>query len=252
MALEEICYKQNFIKSTIFKLEYEKLAIAIDDDIASKIMTKLPMYEKRVEKQVHLSMGIDAISSKSEVASNHVFSAMNKISSLTISELLKSITFESSKYTTWSEYKDFVESLLVTVQDVIKDEKLTRIGLRFINKIPLKEILEAKKYFQKDVNTCFLRTKDEKKLNRIFIIKEYTDDIANTRFQFGIPNQYYPSPIISPEFVIDIDIYSTRHIEYENIIMSLNDFHLKIQTLFEDSITDKLRRLMGVVSNGTR
>lgn len=250
MALEEICYRQNFIKGTIFKLEYEKLAMTIDDDIASIIMTKLPMYERRAEKQVHLSMGIGPISSKSEEASNHVFSATNKMSKLTISELLKSITFESSKYTTWNDYSNFVESLLVTVKGIIGHEKLTRIGLRFINQIPLKEISEAKKYFQKNVNSCFLYTKAERKLARIFIIKEYTDDIAQTRFQFGIPNQYYPSPIISPEFVIDIDIYATRHIEYDNIILSLNDFHLKIQELFEESITDKLRKLMGVISNG--
>ena len=71
-----------------------------------------------------------------------------------------------------------------------------------------------------------------------------------TRFQYGIPNQYYPNPIISPEFLLDVDTFTTSTISYNEIIERISIFHIFIQKLFEDSIADSLRQKMGVKVNG--
>jgi uncharacterized protein (TIGR04255 family) len=70
-------------------------------------------------------------------------------------------------------------------------------------------------------------------------------DRIGLRFQFGMPNPDFPAPIRQPLFVLDLDAYANG-LEAADVASHLDNAHGHIQAVFEDSITDALREVMGV------
>jgi uncharacterized protein (TIGR04255 family) len=66
------------------------------------------------------------------------------------------------------------------------------------------------------------------------------------RFQYGLPNPDYPSPLKRPSFVMDLDAYIQAAHELQVSLQHTDRAHQCIQSLFEKSITDKLREKMNV------
>ena len=75
------------------------------------------------------------------------------------------------------------------------------------------------------------------------VVKE---EVADVVFNFGIWNPDYPSIITRNEFILDFDCFSKLPIESQDTKPSelAKDFNKRIETLFEASITDKLREEM--------
>lgn len=66
---------------------------------------------------------------------------------------------------------------------------------------------------------------NEPELSRIIGVEEYNNDGYKLRFQYGIPNKFYPSVMTVYDLIMDIDSYieSTSTIsEWEQIIVNLN------------------------------
>lgn len=122
----------------------------------------------------------------------------------------------------------------------------SRIGLRYINEID--NHAENPLLWDKEINKKLLCLF---KLNysgsspiRIFHNFEIKYSNFNLRFQFGIYNPDYPAIIHRRHFILDYDAYYQGMFDPSEISEFLVDFHSKIQDLFEDSITDKLREVM--------
>jgi len=64
------------------------------------------------------------------------------------------------------------------------------------------------------------------------------------RFQYGMHNPDYPSVIRRKQFILDYDAYREETQTGDELERNLMRFHSKIQELFEQSITDELRRIM--------
>ena len=81
-------------------------------------------------------------------------------------------------------------------------------------------------------------------LSRVFEIVEFNYGDSQLRCQFGMPNPDYPAPIRRKLFVLDLDAYRTGLMDPDEVPDLLDDFHARIKEIFEQSITDGLRRLM--------
>jgi uncharacterized protein (TIGR04255 family) len=90
--------------------------------------------------------------------------------------------------------------------------------------------------------------RDREHLSRIFHIVEFRFEDLNVKFQFGLPNPDFPSAIKNPRFVLDLDGYVQGPQDYSEIIANIDLEHAQIQRLFEESITDELRRIMDATS----
>ncbi len=77
---------------------------------------------------------------------------------------------------------------------------------------------------------------------------QHTDDIK-VNFNYGIFNEYFPSPIIKNEFILDIDAYTDSPKKYEECRNLIEELNTVIAIYFERSITEDLRKLMGVIEN---
>jgi 16S rRNA (cytosine(1402)-N(4))-methyltransferase len=82
--------------------------------------------------------------------------------------------------------------------------------------------------------------------NEIYwMIHNYGED--SLRFQFGMLNPDYPSPIKKKVFTLDHDMYTNKLLEQSEIPVVLDRFHERISNSFERVITNGLRSKMGQI-----
>ena len=76
-------------------------------------------------------------------------------------------------------------------------------------------------------------------------MSEYLIEDMQLNFRFGMFNPQYPQIIRKNDYVLDYDCFIDEAITgYESIIDHITTGHDNIQRLFEDSITDQLRKVM--------
>ena len=78
-------------------------------------------------------------------------------------------------------------------------------------------------------------------LNRLSIKKD--DYILN--FQYGLFNAAYPNPNFDKDFILDFDCTTKKVKEIDEVVDALKEMNKYIQSKFEESITDALRKEMG-------
>lgn len=248
MTNEGICYQRNFIKQVVFRIDFEGPKLLIDETTVKEIGRILPSYEKKIEKQIMFELGKPNPTHNSAEAPNHIFS-QNKQFFLNISEMQNSYGFETNKFSSWANFRDLVFSLFEILSPKMPNVKSKRIGLRFINQIPITNLQEIKKLFSKDISSVFSNSVKDKNLSRLFVIMDQRYPEHHFKFQYGIPNQYFPDPIVSPEFVLDFDMSSSIPYNFEEIKSRTEEFHGAIQTRFEGLITDEMRKRLGHQEN---
>jgi len=127
-----------------------------------------------------------------------------------------------------------------------------RLGLRYINEITLPEnnVLDWTNYLDERLLTSLNFPQDPSKICRAFNNLELNYGDLIIRFQYGMFNADYPALIRKKSFILDYDAYYQGPQNLEDVKHNIDIFHEAIQTLFEYSISDKLRSLMGVEGNG--
>lgn len=78
-------------------------------------------------------------------------------------------------------------------------------------------------------------------LNKLSIKKE--NYILN--FQYGLFNAAFPNPNFDKDFILDLDCTTKKVKEIDDVVDELKKMNEFIQSKFEDSITDILRKEMG-------
>lgn len=152
--------------------------------------------------------------------------------------------YEKGAYTHFRYFLDDV-ILLITALKGYNPKDLSFLGLRYINQIDGKTISELKdcisqKYFNEyimnlDENEEFIQV-----LNRLSIKKG--DYILN--FQYGLFNAAYPNPNFDKDFILDFDCTTKKVKEIDEVVDALKQMNKYVQSKFEESITDVLRKEM--------
>ncbi|MBA7635071.1 hypothetical protein ES703_42671 [subsurface metagenome] len=94
----------------------------------------------------------------------------------------------------------------------------------------------------KDLLSIFAIPKNKSKISRAFHNLELNYGDYLIKFNYGMYNADYPAPIKRKIFILDFDAFSMRILNENEIRKFLPIFHKQIQSLFEESITDKMRR----------
>ena len=77
-------------------------------------------------------------------------------------------------------------------------------------------------------------------------MNEYIIDDMHLNFRFGMYNPQYPHTMKKTNFVLDYDCFCDEAVAgFEIILEHINKGHDSIQSMFESSITNQLRRVMG-------
>ncbi len=248
---DDVCYVNTFLKRVVLKLDFEDQEMTfLNDESLSKIQQIYTKYEKTQVKIVNTKIGIASDTAVAELVScRHVFSSQSIKPILTIGEAERSIWIETAYYDTWDAFKDSVVKIFNAIAAQFKNANASRVGLRYINQIPLNNINDTRRYFVKKIREPFVLSAMEDDISRFFIIKEYNKGEFYIRMQYGIPNQHYPARIVAQDFILDIDVYTQQAANFSLILDKIEIYHDHVQSIFEESITQTLRSLMGARDN---
>ena len=156
------------------------------------------------------------------------------------------IVFTYNKYESYGSVREEFDKIFTSVFKYFQDLQPQRLGLRYINKIKIdsKDPLDWKGFIKSELWSTIYFSSQPECISRVFHNIEHNYGDYNLRFQFGIHNTDYPQPIRKKEFVLDYDAYSKILTDPKEIVSIFDRFHSAIQTYFEKSITEKLRRRM--------
>ncbi|GAW87814.1 conserved hypothetical protein [Bathymodiolus platifrons methanotrophic gill symbiont] len=245
---ENVCYKTLFLKEVIFRIDFPSPLEGIEKQLPNKltkaILEKFPISEPQKTHAQEFQFAGPNFQSKTSEIMQWVFHGENRKKSLTIEPTSFVILVRDYK-----SYEDFIEDfnhILTVLFNENKDITAGRVGLRYVNLIDLNEPepLEWKKHVNEQILGIIDFHEEKQFLTRIFHIVEYNFDGLSVKYQFGIANSDYPAQIKKKQFVLDIDAYSHGAFDYGDILNCVEDAHVKIQDIFERSITDETRQLM--------
>jgi len=147
-------------------------------------------------------------------------------------------------------YDDSIASGLEPVWDAVAervdDLQTRRLGLRYVNHIPQtdesRDVLSWTNLVKKRICAVLNVPDPYDGLTRAVGISEYNLGDCLMRFQFGMPNPDYPSPLRQKMFLLDYDCFVETPVDSGEVLSVMDAMRQRIEALFEASITPALRR----------
>jgi uncharacterized protein (TIGR04255 family) len=249
-------YKRNFLSRVILRMDYDpipSLKKGEKSPFSEKISSKYPFVTSQPITQVSVKVsptesGIEQqhsgqiwIHRNEEKGQRYVFLAPDYFS----------LEYKKQEYKHLTEFENDLSYVFTEFDKTCKIPEFSRIGLRYINDIILKEgnPYDWNNLINKNLITSTMAGMiDDMKLTRSMhqFMAIYKEDI-NVLFQYGIYNPEYPNPVAIRQFILDIDCHIKGAIPSADVIKRISDLNDIAIIMFERSIEDGLREIMGVM-----
>jgi len=251
--MENRKYEKNFLSNVVFKLDFPTLSDYGHGKAAEfqKLVKKdfQILQEQKGMSIEHKFKGTEQIETKTTETQKWAF--FNKTKTRSISFEFDNIIVEFKEYTHFEDFLKIINRVTKSLFELFPSIVSTRLGIRYIN-----QIKEEKHPFEWDnlLNKSLLGSmnfiSDKEDMSRHITLIELTKEDYRLRFQYGIANSLYPSPIIRKEFVLDYDCFTFESLESpEEITRKAKEFNKVISDMFEESIEDGLREIMEMVED---
>lgn len=242
-------YKKNFITDIIFRIDFSPILIINDKPtkLQNDIRGLLPEFNEN-----------KVINIKATIVGNQVINEPEKRPEWQFTNNKKTIfanlSFDNfnivvkGDYKNIEEYKKNLLKILNPFYEYYKPIEIKRIGLRFINKIILKEgdPLDWKGYINDNlISQLKLFTESDNYVSRSMGQLILNGEDYNLIFNYGIYNSEFPARVARKEFILDYDCNASV-CNFEETEDKVTKFNFEIKKLFEKSIEDKLRSEMGI------
>lgn len=160
----------------------------------------------------------------------------------------KSLIYDIKEYDKFEiHYRNFTDIL----QALFRNWNITssRIGIRYINIYETDRIKLRKNMFSQEIsatlNAKALASDEELLLTRALCLNEYQISNMHLNFRYGLYNPDYPNPLSKGNFSLDYDCFTTEPMDsMDAILQCVIRGHDAIQSLFESSITDNMRKIL--------
>jgi len=247
---EEICYARNCLKDVIVRVDLaspiESLAKELPKEIAKVALLNFPIEEpKPVVAQEMRVVGKEIQTTMKELTEWN-FHGVQRDKRLVIAP--KTFFISYTRYSDYEVLRGELEKISSAFFSRFEDAQASRLGLRYVNelKMPGDNVLDWHDHVDASLLGMLSYRVEEAEPSRIFTTFDhvYVDEGFNMRFQFGLHNPDYPAPIRRRLFVLDFDAYCQGPLDAEDIPGALDKYHKAIQSLFERSITDKMREVL--------
>lgn len=246
---EDVCYNHPFLKEVIARIDFsspvEILTTNIPPKISNHALSRFPIQEPRKMLTQEVELSNQKLRHRKVEFTEWNYYGSDREKRLTIAPNCFFVTY--SRYTSYENLKNDCLPIADKIFTHFSDLRCSRLGLRYINNIELREgnPFDWSRLVDQRLLGLFSRFNDPEHVTRIFNITEFKHEDIQIKFQFGVPNPDYPAVIKRPIFVIDIDASIQGLQGYGDISANLDRSHVHVQSLFEESITDELRGLMG-------
>lgn len=247
-------YSTSFLKEVIVRLDYSypliKLSKALPQKIRDKVSQSFPISEPKEFIARELEITKNATKEKIVEGTDWFFHSIDRQKTLIIARDNVNITYK--KYDSFDVLKEDFLPIVTELFSVYDDFQGKRLGLRYINEITLSEsnVFDWTNYLNESLLNNLSFPEDATKVCRVFTKLELNEGDVIVRFQYGMFNPDYPAPIQKKSFILDYDAYHRGALNLEDISPKLDKFNATVKTIFERSIKDGLRNLMGVQNDG--
>jgi uncharacterized protein (TIGR04255 family) len=245
-----ICYRKNFLKEVIARVDLLSPLPAVDDalpaSLAEVAVRTFPIPEPREALHRAVQIGPEGVSSSEKRLKEWRFHGRDRTKTLTISR--EAVLVQHTTYQTYELVRDEFSGILERVAQLFPEAQPSRVGLRYVNSIELPEgnPTDWSSYLAPPLLSLFgfPPEADRPALARVFHNLELSLDAFSIRYRLGMHNPDYPARIRQKVFVLDLDAYLQAYVEIQQVTRLLDKFHQTIQQYFELSITDGLRSIM--------
>jgi uncharacterized protein (TIGR04255 family) len=244
-------YKKDYLKNVIVRVNFDtELAISQKGpkkNIYTQIKGRFPITEEKKVIGKEFRISPESTKENSIESKEWHYYGENRNKHLVISPNFMLIEYK--KYEYYENLREDFISVLNELYDSYADLQINRLGLRYIDNIDIDEPkpTQWKTYFIPQLFSIFSLAKDTETVSRAFHILEFNYGEDSLRFQFGMLNPDYPSPIKKKVFTLDHDMYTNKLLEQSEIPVVLDRFHERISNSFERVITNGLRSKMGQI-----
>ena len=249
--LEEIKYKTNFLKAVIFRLDFSPILVVaheLNPSFQEALRADFPKLEEQTAKtfEIKIERGEKTDSSSDEFK---VWSFFDKDKTIKITIAYTYFAVEFFKYVHFEHFREITEKVFSIFLTSYKPVDWKRLGLRYTNQIAFNEghPLEWSPFINSSLTYGIENFIDNNKSDLSRAMSQFimNRDDHQLMFSFGVYNgDEFPSRISRKEFILDYDC-STTHFEEHEILSKLDSFHTDILRLFNNSITDDMRTIMG-------
>lgn len=254
--LNEICYKHTYLNQVIIRLDfcqYINSDILFSGELYRKIVELFPQLEKpqivhfeEVNVNVPLQIELPANAKRNSQEGFRYTFCNSKNNKVILTN--KAIVFEINAYESYDKVKEKVVPIISSLFGQC-DITIARTGIRYINIFDSQKEKIRKKYFSANIAASF---ESKLPLNidgincaRSMHLMEYVVGNMQLRFRYGMYNPSYPNIMQLNDFVLDYDCFTNEPYESsEDSIKYIDNGHHAIQRIFENSITDELRKHM--------
>lgn len=242
--LDQICYKRNFLTDVIVRMDFDQPIQNVDAELPADLQNViLKNHFSTCNRIVHFfQFNTQAATSPERVGfSEWQFRGTKGEKELVITPHFLSLSHK--KFISYNKLREEFETLLNQFGNACPFDNIKRLGLRYINSISLtlRNPTNWKQYVNSQLLHLFGFRTESAEFCRVFHNIEYAYGDHQLRFQFGMHNPDYPSPIRQSVFILDYDAYYDGLIEKPEILQKLDLYHSSVHSLFEMSITKKLR-----------
>lgn len=254
---KEEVYKKNFITNVIFKVNFPKILNLSEQKPPTKLqkiinegfpgleVNRIPHIDTRIMKDSTLDI-------KGTTKILWIFSNRGKTKKIEINQ--ESLAIEYAKYENFTEFFQTIKFIFKKFIDLYNIKIINRLGLRYINQIKLEtgnpldwnNLINQSLFF---VSKKFVKANYRNYISRSMHLLEINEEEYKLRFQFGMHNSEYPSPINRKEFILDYDCMSKEEMEIREVPNKVKMFNTIIYEWFESSIMNDLREEMGVIKH---
>jgi len=245
MKKEGNCYKKNFIKKVIAKIDFvEPVSVFTPEtikDAVSQIKERFPIPEQSVASQQEITFSKKGVVHNKSDFPEWIFHGRDRNKILKVNKLFIEVLL--TKYGTENDFKNDLTTPISHLLKIKPGIAIRRTGIRFINVFDFKidNFQDAPNYFSKAITGHFSDMTNIDKCSRAFMINEFVYDDIKLKVQTGFFNPDYPATVKRNHFVIDIDAYiDTPHL-INDMEAYFNRLHDVIEEHFEELITEKLR-----------
>ncbi|NDV60976.1 TIGR04255 family protein [Puniceicoccales bacterium CK1056] len=243
-------YARNYLTEVIARVDFlsevPKFQDSIPDVVYKAAREYFPIIEPQMEQGHEIELGPEKGTVRKKERIKWTFFNKEKTSSLVITDEFLYVSHK--KHESFEMLEPEFYNALKAVSEVFEENKIKRIGLRYINNFTInsRPVLDWSGLFNPTLlDIPDITIKGSKvtgtNLTRAFKTATYNFEDFQLTFRYGIHNPDFPAKIKRRSFILDYDCFSTGAYFINEIENYLSKFHTVIHDAFESSIEEPLR-----------
>ena len=232
-------YKRNFLKQVIARVDFINAIDEINSTVAHSIQdVAVPSFPIIEPSRTVTSIG-------PRPAEKRMWEFFSRDRSRKLRMCESFMLVEHNRYIDFDELQVPFNKILDQAFLTYDSLSIGRLGLRYVDEIHLDgDPLNWSGYINENLLSIPDVAEDTKTIVRAFHNLEMRKTDYSVRFQYGMWNPDYPSPVMRKNFILDTDVSCTGILARTDVQKLLPMFHDEAVMIFERSIENGLREVM--------